>query len=81
MVIYLKKKNNAIGQYGVYLHDGMNKRIKDSYNVRAIPTYVIIDQDGNIIDSFAKKPSEGVEHVFSELLNAKPAAGPGLLGP
>ena len=78
MVNFLKKNNTD--QYGVYLHFGQDKKIKEKYNVRSIPAYVIIDKDGNIVDSFANRPSEGIEHTFSKLLKDKPV-GPGLLGP
>ena len=38
------------------------------YNVKGIPRYVIIDKDGNIADSNAKRPSEEVINDLEVLL-------------
>jgi hypothetical protein len=62
------------------LHFGRDKKVKGNYNIRSVPTYVIIDREGKIIDSFAQRPSGGVEQTFSKLLQEK-QLGPGLLGP
>jgi len=78
MVNFLNAKDREGS--GVYLHFGRDKKVKDNYNIRSVPTYVIIDREGKIIDSFAQRPSGGVEQTFSKLLQEK-QLGPGLLGP
>ena len=78
MVNFLNGKDRE--ESGVYLHFGRDKKVKGNYNIRSVPTYVIIDREGKIIDSFAKRPSGGIEQTFSKLLQEK-QVGPGLLGP
>jgi thiol-disulfide isomerase/thioredoxin len=43
---------------GIHLFDpSKEKELKDAYSVSGIPHYVLIDKLGNIIESFAMKPS------------------------
>lgn len=41
----------------------------DNYNVRAYPTFVLIDDEGNIADSAAPRPSEEVNRLFDKLIH------------
>ena len=44
---------------GVHLHDfGMGSEIAQMFNVSRVPRYIIIDRNGRIYDSNAKRPSE-----------------------
>jgi thiol-disulfide isomerase/thioredoxin len=49
------------------LHDGVN--LNDEYLVRYIPTFVLIDRDGKILDPRAPRPSSGLEltNLFDSL--------------
>lgn len=47
------------------LHDGVN--MNDDYLVRFIPTFVLIDREGKILNARAPRPSSG--EVLEELLN------------
>ncbi|MEP6647480.1 MAG: TlpA disulfide reductase family protein [Saprospiraceae bacterium] len=38
------------------------------YNVTGIPHYIIIDQEGNIVNINAKRPSEGVQEELEQLI-------------
>lgn len=40
-------------------HDGWSPAISQAYQVSGVPTYVLIDQEGKIIDASAPRPSSG----------------------
>ncbi len=65
---YLEKNK----QYNsIFLFGGNDESIKENYNVKAIPAYVLIDRDGDILKAPALKPSENIEQLFKELLKKK----------
>ena len=68
MKSYLDKNKNL---NSVFLFSGEDDRIKEDYNVKSIPAYYLIDRDGDLLKSSAKKPSENVEHYFQEFLKKK----------
>jgi hypothetical protein len=49
------------------LHDGIN--MNDDYLVKFIPTFVLIDREGNILDPRAPRPSSGdvLTNLFDSL--------------
>lgn len=55
----------------VFLYGGTSETLLDDYNIKAIPTYFLLDRDGDFIVSPAKKPSENAELVFKSLLQKK----------
>lgn len=55
----------------VFLYGGTSETLLDDYNIKAIPTYFLLDRDGDFIESPAKKPSENAELVFKSLLQKK----------
>ncbi len=52
----------------VFLFGGASETLLDDYNIKAIPTYFLLDREGDILESPAKKPSENAELVFKSLL-------------
>jgi thiol-disulfide isomerase/thioredoxin len=62
----IKEKEMA----GIHLlsKGNFNSEIARLYNVKGIPRYVIIDKNGNIVDSNAKRPSSGVKKDLEKLL-------------
>jgi len=56
---------NPVPWHSYYL--GMDFRQLDTYEVKAIPLYMIIDPQGNIARFPAPRPSENLNQVFDEL--------------
>lgn len=54
-----------------FLHAGANKEVLSKYNVSAVPVYYLINPQGNLVQSPALKPDEGIERKFDELLKIK----------
>lgn len=52
-------------------HFGKDFRILDAYQIRNLPTFVLIGEDGQIIDFPARRPSEGLVTHFEWLLFQK----------
>lgn len=46
--------------------DGWSKELTDAFQIKGIPTYIIIDQNGNIVDATAPRPSS---HEIRPLLD------------
>ncbi|MFH1321116.1 MAG: TlpA disulfide reductase family protein [Bacteroidota bacterium] len=71
---FLKNNKYDIGHIGMgwtFLHYGNYKKVKKDYNIRSIPMYFLIDKDGNLKQSPAKRPSGGIERLFYELTKPK----------
>lgn len=54
-----------------FLRMGANKEVLSNYNVSAVPVYYLINPQGNLVQSPALKPDEGIERKFDELLKIK----------
>jgi len=52
-----------------FLHFNQNAKILSDYNVKAFPSYILIDPEGNIVMSPAPAPEENFAPVFSEKFN------------
>ena len=50
-------------------------RILDAFKVRALPTFVLIDNSGNILDYPALKPSDNLKQRFDRILNQRLSPG------
>jgi thiol-disulfide isomerase/thioredoxin len=48
--------------------------ILDAFKVRALPTFVLFDTNGNILDYPALKPSANVKQRFDRILNPRPGS-------
>jgi thiol-disulfide isomerase/thioredoxin len=46
---------------------GWNSSICKDYIIHSIPRFLLIDQDGKILDAEAPRPSGGIEKVLNEL--------------
>lgn len=65
MKSYLDKNKNLTT---IFLHAGADETIREQYNLKAIPSYYLIDRDGDLLFSPAKKPSDNIEQVFQDLM-------------
>lgn len=66
----VKDKNGATLQLNV--PDGFKSEIAKHYGIRSVPRIVIIDQQGKIVDAFAKRPSDPkLYQQLLKLLNKK----------
>ena len=63
------------GLTGVQLIAGKEKnKISQAYRVSGVPKYILVDKEGNIADSMAKRPSQhGIADDIQKLL--KPESG------
>jgi thiol-disulfide isomerase/thioredoxin len=52
-----------------FLHFSDNTDLLVDYEVRTYPLYVVIDKDGNIVQTPAPSPSEGLERLIEDLIN------------
>ncbi|TLX77541.1 TlpA family protein disulfide reductase [Labilibacter sediminis] len=52
-----------------FFHFNQNGKVLDDYNLRAYPTYYLIDPEGNIILAPAPAPEEEFVPIFSEIYN------------
>ena len=66
-----KKKVKSKKLLGIQLNspEGSSSLVMRDYNIRFIPTFLLIGKDGIIIDAQAKKPSEeGTEEYLNKIL-------------
>ena len=68
MKSYLDKNKNL---NSVFLFGGDSENIRELYNVKAIPTFYLIDRYGDLLKSPAHKPSENIENDFLNLSKKK----------
>ncbi len=60
-------KNNKFSWH--FLHFGQNAKVLNDYNIKALPTYYLINPDGNVVLSPAPSPEENFAPVFAEIYN------------
>ena len=49
--------------------DELQKQLTESYNISAIPRFILIDKEGQIINSNAPRPSENIGSILQELID------------
>ena len=54
-----------------FLHYDGNEKLKEDYQVLAVPTYYFIDPKGRLIQSPALHPESGMERYFKEVSKPK----------
>jgi hypothetical protein len=54
-----------------YVYAGNDESLKAKYNLHAFPWFYFVDPKGILIQSPAKKPSEGIEFLFKNLFEKK----------
>ncbi len=64
MKLYLENTSNK----GVFLYMDENKNILKKYNVKAYPSYFLIDPSGNITISHSNTPDKGFSEKFLEII-------------
>lgn len=52
----------------LWIEDAWDSALNDSYNIRSIPRFLLIDAEGNIVDATAPRPSSGDK--IKELIEA-----------
>jgi thiol-disulfide isomerase/thioredoxin len=55
----------------IFLHFGIDKNIKNKYNIKALPTYYFINQEGKLVLSPAITPKQGFELTLQEMFQYK----------
>ncbi len=55
----------------VILHYGINKRVKENYEIKSVPSYFLVNPFGNFIQSPALRPSQSIESSFWEISKKK----------
>ena len=55
----------------VFIKDGMDTEFAEHFNLSALPSYILIDKSGDIVDANLRRPSERVEEMIrNELQNS-----------
>ena len=54
----------------ILLHD-TDKSIRNAYNIKNIPYYILIDTDGDIIKGNAPAPSNNTDNFLKQLIKKK----------
>ena len=66
-----EKKHFSNNKYNwILLHD-TDKRIRNEYQIKSIPHYVLLDTEGDIIKGNAPAPSNNVDHFLKQLIRKK----------
>ncbi len=55
----------------IFLYAGSNNAVSTTYHVKATPCFFFINRDGNLIQSPALRPSEGIELRFNEFFKVR----------
>lgn len=55
----------------VFLYDSTNGRLKDDYEIRAVPSYFLINPDGRFVQAPAEGPSGDIDRVFYDIVKPK----------
>ena len=66
--------NELIGKYDfewVFLHHGLQPRIRTDYDIKAFPAYFLIGPDGKLILSPAPSPAENFEQLFFQVMRSR----------
>lgn len=71
----VKDKNGATLQLNV--PNGFKSEVAKHYGIRSVPRIVVIDQQGKIVDAFAKRPSD--PKLYQQLLRLLSKEGSGTL--
>jgi len=60
----------ALNNYSlIFLHYDNKMELLENYNIKTFPSYILIDDHGNILKCPAPKPDANLENYFIELLN------------
>ncbi len=55
----------------IFLNGNSDPILGESYSVNSLPIFALIDQNGNFINAFSKKPSEGLEKTIYTIYQKK----------
>ena len=58
-----------LGGVHVFAPGAWNAQIIEDYMIQGIPRFILIDQDGNIVDATAQRPSGNIAEDIEALLN------------
>lgn len=62
----------ALGGIHLYAEGAWDATIMQKYAISGIPRFILIDQEGNIVDANAARPSGDIAEDIDELLSLKP---------
>ncbi len=65
---FLEKRDDLNQKGDLIIPEGIKKEYRKRYNVQLIPRYILIDQDGVIINSNISEPSRNVEQLIEHEL-------------
>lgn len=69
----MRKKPHAPGVLSVNLPDGFNSPLLKTLNIRGVPRIMLLDREGKIVESYAKRPSDPKLRQQIEKLTSAPA--------
>lgn len=69
----MRKKPHAPGVLSVNLPDGFNSPLLKTLNIRGVPRIMLLDREGKIVESYAKRPSDPKLRQQLEKLTSAPA--------
>lgn len=63
----VRKYIEANGYDWTFIISGKNSPVLEDYNIKAVPTYYLIDRNFNLLRSPADRPSRNIDRLFYEL--------------
>ena len=67
---WIKMVNDKkLGGVHVFAPGAWNSSIINDYMIQGIPRFILIDQEGNIVDATAQRPSGNIDEEIEKLLN------------
>ena len=61
--------DKKLGGVHVFAPGAWNSSIINDYMIQGIPRFILIDQEGNIVDATAQRPSGNIDEEIEKLLN------------
>ena len=61
--------DNNLQGINLFTGDHFDSQIVNDYNIQSVPHYILIDQNGTVVENRTKKPTERVERDIQLLLN------------
>ena len=62
---------NGLGGTNLLTEEHFDSKIVQDYNIQSVPHYILIDQNGTVVENRTKNASEGIERDIQALLGKK----------